>query len=369
MDSITQGLLGAVTAQLGFRQRIGRDATWVAAGAAVLPDLDIFIAPLMSLSGAELDGFESMRIHRGLSHSLLFAPVLSGLVTLLWWWVRRALRRRERPDVMHATTAKPPPSFALLYLCVLVAVLSAPLLDWCTSYGTCLLLPFTNRRYAIDAMPIIDLVYTPLLIVTLLACLVVRKITHSTARRATLIIGWTGFVLSVAYIAAGRILHDRAVDQTVRSVSPETVIRADAYPAIGSIFLWRVVVETTDGWHAARVHHFGSAPPQDRRTMFTPRQPPNRWIARARKLEQYKTYEWFADSRLRCEYERVNGVHVVRFHDMRYSAEPAGVDSLWPLVIEFDQSGQVCFVGRRMTRRLGGVGAHASRIWRDLWNP
>jgi len=369
MDSITQGLLGAVTAQLGFRQRIGRDATWVAAAAAVLPDLDVFIAPLLSLSGAELDGFEGMRYHRGLSHSLLFAPLLSLPLTLLWWWARRALRRRERPDVKHATTTKPPPSFALLYLCVLVAVLSAPLLDWCTSYGTCLLLPITNQRYAIDAIPIIDLIYTPLLIVTLLACFLVRKITRSPARRATLIIGWTGFLLSVAYIAAGRVLHDRAVDEAVRGVNPEIVIRADAYPAIGSILLWRAVIETPQGWHATRVHHLSSAGPQQRRTAFAAKCPPNRWIAKARELEHYKTYEWFADGRLRVEYEQVNGVHVVRFHDMRYSADPAGITSLWPMVVEFNRAGEVSFVGRRADRPRGNFASHAGRIWRDLWNP
>ena len=43
MDTITQGLLGAVTAQLGFRQRIGRETTWVAAAAGIMPDLDILI--------------------------------------------------------------------------------------------------------------------------------------------------------------------------------------------------------------------------------------------------------------------------------------------------------------------------------------
>ena len=66
MDTITQGLLGAVTAQLGFRQRIGRDATWVAAAAAVVPDLDIFIVPLMSMTGMEVDSLAQLRYHRGL---------------------------------------------------------------------------------------------------------------------------------------------------------------------------------------------------------------------------------------------------------------------------------------------------------------
>ena len=53
MDTITQGLLGAATAQLGFRRKLGRGATWAAALTAMLPDLDIFAAPLMRAVGVE----------------------------------------------------------------------------------------------------------------------------------------------------------------------------------------------------------------------------------------------------------------------------------------------------------------------------
>ena len=132
MDTITQGLLGAATAQLGFRQRIGKDATWLAALAGIVPDLDIFVQPLMTLSGRETDDFTRTVIHRGISHSLVMVPVFSLLITLLWRRFRRS--------------SKSPKPFALLYACVFVALLSHPLLDWTTSYGTQLLAPFTDRR-------------------------------------------------------------------------------------------------------------------------------------------------------------------------------------------------------------------------------
>jgi len=118
--------VGAVTAQLGFRQRIGRDAAWVAVVAAVAPDLDILLGPLMSLTGAEHGENNLMLHHRGLTHSLLFAPVIALVISSIWWWVRRALRRREGPLVEHKTTAKPPPNFLLLYLCVLAAGITHP---------------------------------------------------------------------------------------------------------------------------------------------------------------------------------------------------------------------------------------------------
>ncbi len=369
MDTITQALLGATTAQLGFRQRIGRDAGWVAAAAAVVPDLDIFIAPLLSLTGAEVDGLAGLRYHRGLSHSLLAAPFLSLPVAVLWWWIRRSLRRRERPDAPHMTTSKPPPPFWMLYLCVLVAVATHPLLDWTTSYGTCLLAPLSEARYALDAAPIIDLIYTPLLVLTLLGCWVARRVSRRPTR-ATLIVAWTGFLLSCGYLAAGRICHDIAIARAERLLPPgQTVVRTDAYPALGTIFLWRAVIETPAGWHATRIHLFSSAAPESWKTSFAPRQADNEWIDRARRTPEYETYRWFTSGRLRAENERLNGAHVVKFHDMRYAETQWGVESLWPLVVSFGPEGEIVFVGRKRELPRRQFANHASQAWNDLWNP
>ena len=361
MDPITQGLLGAATAQLGFRQRIGRDAPWVAAAAAVLPDLDVFVMPLLSLTGMEMDAMLRLRIHRGLSHSLLFAPLLSLPIAALWWRLRRRVGRRNADGLQ-----RPPPGFLLLYLCVFVAIFTHPLLDWCTSYGTCLLAPLSNVRYAIDAAPIIDLIYLPLLAITLLACAIARKLAGG---RVSLLVAWTGFLLSCGYLAAGRVLHDRAAERAATLVGDEKVLRADAYPAVGSIFLWRAVVETDTAWHAVRVHHFSDAPPARWKHARVAKAAPNEWIDRARALPEHATYQWFAGGRLRCEYERLNGLHLVRFHDMRYARETSGLESLWPLVAEFDAAGRLRFVGRRMERHVGRFADHAASAWRDLRNP
>jgi len=364
MDTITQGLLGAATAQLGFRQRIGRDATWVAAGAAVVPDLDVLLPPLLRLVGVAGDDMAFLRIHRGLSHSLLFAPVLSLLIALLWWRLRR---RWEANGDAPARRAHAPP-FALLYACVLVAVFTHPLLDWCTSYGTRLLEPLTDARYAIDAAPIIDLIYTPILILTLVGCRIARR-GGRRATRQTLVIGWLGFAASVGYLGAGRLLHDRAVRKGLARLGGEKVVRADAYPAIGSILLWRVVIETDSAWHAVRVHHLSTRPPRAWRARTVAKQTPGPWVERARRLPQYATYAWFAAGRVRAEYERVDGMHVVRFHDMRYAAATDGVESLWPLAAAFNARGQLLWVHRERPMRERGAGEVIGAIWGDLWSP
>ena len=200
MDSITQAMLGAVTAQLGFRQRIGRDASWVAALAAYSPDVDSFVAPLARHMGYDVGDMSGMVFHRGLGHSLMMVPVIALIFAALWWFIRRKLLRKNTQDNRH------PPTFRLLYACTFVAVLSHPLLDLLTSYGIQLFAPITSGRYAIDTVAIIDVFYSSILIITLVACYVVRKVSRP-ARRTALIIGWAGFLLSCGYLAAGRATH------------------------------------------------------------------------------------------------------------------------------------------------------------------
>jgi inner membrane protein len=364
MDTLTHSLLGAVTCQLGFRQRIGRDATWVAAAAALTPDLDIFVTPLLTLTGTEVDGMSSLWVHRGLSHSLLLVPVLALPIAGIWWWARRSLRRRESPHVEHKTTARPPPSFALLYLCILTVILLHPLLDLFTSYGTQVFSPITHERFAIDAIPIIDIIYTPLLVLTLIACFTARKVTGSPAPRATLLIGWTGFLLSVGYIGAGRAMHDLAVAKGEELAGGARIARADAYPTIGTIFLWRVVVETEDQWIVARVRPLGgnirrqSAPKVD-----------DAWVRRARELHEAKMFDWFAMGRVRATSVQRDGTHVVEFLDMRYGTRPDSIDSMWSLRVVFDEPGRLMKAERVAMHRHGNLSKTIGDAWREIWEP
>lgn len=117
MDSITQVLLGAVTAQLGFRQRIGKDASWVAAGSALLPDLDLLAGPILSLTGVEHTDSDMFMMHRGMSHSLLLVPFLGFVIAVMWWRFRQMYNKRNEKS--GKDNANP---FWLLYLCVLVAL-------------------------------------------------------------------------------------------------------------------------------------------------------------------------------------------------------------------------------------------------------
>src|SRR5687768_9409204 len=133
MDTLTHGLLGAALAALPLPRRLEapgsvpvRAALLVSVLAAELPDLD-YLLP------AEDAVLRTLSAHRGFSHSLVAVPVVALAAALL----TKALFRRS--------------ALAALYCRALLCVPLAHLLpDLWTGWGTRLLLPFSERRLALD---------------------------------------------------------------------------------------------------------------------------------------------------------------------------------------------------------------------------
>jgi membrane-bound metal-dependent hydrolase YbcI (DUF457 family) len=156
VDNITHGLAGALLAQAGFRQRYGRTATVALVIGAELPDLDF----LFDLAGPVV-GFQH---HRGITHAfaggwglaLLGAAVLYGLLRYRAYW--RLV--------------------GLVYLGVVLHIW----MDYLTSYGTQLFLPFDAGRYTADAVFIIDYLYTGIIATTLLMIRMIRRQRHTRYR-------------------------------------------------------------------------------------------------------------------------------------------------------------------------------------------
>ena len=360
MDTPTQALLGALTSQLGFRQRIGRDAPWVAALVAALPDIDSFAIRVLGIKAAGQTDLAVMAYHRGITHSLLVVPVLAAVAAAIWWVLRR--RRARRTD-------QSPPPFWLLYACCFVAALSQPLLDLFTSYGTQLLTPLTNRRFAIDAVPIVDVIYTPILILTLAGCYIARKLSANW-RGLTARIAWAGMLLSSGYIATGAALGALAeYDARLAWDPPNGPARYRAMPVIPTIFVWRVVRQTPESWSVMRVNVLYNAEPGERAQDQAP-VPDNQWIRRARELPAVRIYEWFSMDQLRPTYRLEGDRHVVEFHDMRYGFPAESAESLWPMRVVFDADGQVVQTGRHWRHsRPGSFGRIARQAWGYLWQP
>ena len=142
MDPITHAASGAVAMLAMPRRPASRWAVPLAALAAASPDVDVLMAntPLQFLL-----------LHRGITHSLFFAPLL-GLILAL---VGCSLWRAQTPGHWR---------FAKTWLFMTAMVLLHIWLDCITTYGTMIFVPFSHMRVRLNAVFIIDLLITlPLL--------------------------------------------------------------------------------------------------------------------------------------------------------------------------------------------------------------
>ncbi|MCT9810278.1 metal-dependent hydrolase [Acidovorax sp. Be4] len=146
MDSVSQIALGSAVAiaTMGRRTAVWKAALWGAV-AGTLPDLDVFIDYGNALA--------NMVNHRGNSHSLLYLLVFS---VGLGWGIAR----------LHGESRQ----WMRWWLAMALVLLTHPILDWFTVYGTQLLRPFSTQAYGLGSVFVIDPLYTlPLLVGVLLA--------------------------------------------------------------------------------------------------------------------------------------------------------------------------------------------------------
>lgn len=150
MDSLTQLVLGAAVGEAVLGKKAGNKAILWGGIAGTIPDLDIFFT-----MG---DSLREITLHRGFSHSLLFAflsaPALGWLVNRLY---------------------KDKPGFKDWTLLFFWSIITHPLLDSFTTYGTQLFLPFSDYRVGINNIFIVDFAYTLPLLVCVIACLFIKR--------------------------------------------------------------------------------------------------------------------------------------------------------------------------------------------------
>ena len=146
MDSLTQIVLGASVAEAALGKKIGNKAIFLGAIAGTIPDLDIVMRFFV-------DDLTASVMHRGFSHSLIFPFIVAPILGIL---AKKIYSNLE--DVSQFDWNK------MFFL----ALLTHPLLDAQTTWGTQLFWPF-QWRVAIENIFIIDPIYTlPFLIFLLL---------------------------------------------------------------------------------------------------------------------------------------------------------------------------------------------------------
>ena len=177
MDPITQGALGAALPQSIRTTWLPRHKHHVAL-AGLLGMLGGMAADLDVLIRSDTDPLLFLTFHRQFTHSLIFIPLGGFVVALL---LHTIMRRRWRLTFWQTAV-----------LCSLGYATHA-LLDTATSYGTMLLWPFIETRYAWSIISIVDPLFTlPLALSVALAAL--RNDTR---------IARIGLIWALVYLGAG----------------------------------------------------------------------------------------------------------------------------------------------------------------------
>jgi inner membrane protein len=336
MDPPTHGLIGAAIGQGFFGRSLGTRAVAWGAVLSMLPDIDVVVVPL----GGEL---AEWKYHRAATHGLWFGPVVgAALGWALWRWRGRA---------KGAPPAGPGPWIAL----AIVSLLAHAIADAFTSYGTLLLWP-SSRRFAWDALPIVDVLFSAALLSAVLVGRMWRR--PRTAQVSALAalgfcVAWEGYglllnrraeaearrQLEAAGLFRSRGMNPRSLFELGDSPVPQTPrLHVRAYPVLLQPWLRRLVVraEASDLVGVGWISMWRPAPV--RWHFFRPANGPE--VEAARRLADVRFFEWFAMGQTTAGIRPAAPGLTVEFDDLRYGPPTDPEHGLWGVRATIGASGE-----------------------------
>jgi len=326
MDSVTQIVLGAAVGEAVLGKKIGNKAIILGAIAGTIPDLDV-------LASNFTDTVTALEIHRGFTHSIVFAIVF-GLFFgwLLSLWDKRASLKQWS---------------WFWFLCFV----THPLLDAHTTWGTQLFWPF-DLRVAYKNIFVIDPLYTlPFLVFLILAMFQKRG---SEKRRK---FNNLGLIVSSGYLAVTLILKGISYYKFENALKEQNIafIDLETKPSPLNTILWTANVETEDAFLIGDYSFFDSKPIQ-----FFSHPKNHEALGTLKEEEKVKrlikiTKGWYTIS------ERENGIYL---NDLRFgliSVDPNGDKFAFSFRIEKTGNEVIIREEEKDTR-------DAKKLLSDLWD-
>ena len=223
MDSFTQIVLGAAVAAAIAPPQHRRAALLAGAALGTLPDLDVLPINLITDNPVA-----RMTWHRSWSHSLLVLPFVAWAI---WAWFRTRGKR-----VAHSPKR--------WFWAMQAALLTHPLLDAFTVYGTQLLWPLPMQPVMWSSVFIIDPLYTVWL---LLACVIAWFARERRIAQPALV---AGLALSSLYLGLSLVAKQQVERAAHEALAAQNLQDAPRFsvPMPFNILLWRVVAMTPDGF-------------------------------------------------------------------------------------------------------------------------
>ncbi len=223
MDSLTQIVLGAAVGEAALGKKVGNKAMLWGAIAGTIPDLDV-------IGRRFLNDVSALEMHRGISHSLLFSLVAAPI---LGWLLHTFHKNRKN----EATTKE----WSWLFF---LALVTHPLLDCHTTWGTQFFWPF-DLRIAYNNINVVDPIYTLPFLVLVLMALFTRRGSDKRVKYNRL-----GLIISSIYMVI-TIGFKGLTYQTFKHSLEEQHIdykQISTRPTMFNSILWTANVETKDSF-------------------------------------------------------------------------------------------------------------------------
>ncbi len=218
MDSLTQFVLGAAIGDAVAGRKVGNKAMiWGGIGGTI-PDLDVFLSLIYPEP-------TSLLMHRGFSHSIFFAMLAGPLLGLLLHKLDQSLSKSDW--------------IKLFFL----SIVTHPLLDIFTGYGTGLFIPLWDYRIQFDTIFIIDPFYTVPLLVSFVWLLFKGRDFSNRIRwtKKALLISSGYLLLTVMVKLFMLFMVNREIEK--RQIHADKLMVA---PALFSPLLWSVIIQEGD---------------------------------------------------------------------------------------------------------------------------
>ncbi|KXK39664.1 MAG: metal-dependent hydrolase [Saprospiraceae bacterium] len=381
MDSLTQIVLGASVAEAALGKKIGNRAMIWGAIAGTIPDLDV-------LSNFFLSPIEALAFHRGITHSLVFEVVLGIIMGFTVKWLYAQHWHRWAGIIGWSLVATFVVGLLIYRLdfswkSVLVAIfvlglaiyiifkryfrssyttpeahltgwiwmfalalVTHPILDSFTTYGTQILLPFTDMRVAFNNIAVVDFFYTiPFLICVWIA----SRFDKNNIRRSQW--NYAGLAISSLYMLL-TIYNKIQVDHIFESSLDEAGVRYERYmtsPSLMTNILWSGVAETDTSYVFGSYSFFDT---ETRFLLHTIKKDRANLNDQLNSDSTLKTLRWFSDDYYIMERE---SDQKIKYYDLRFGAFKLSPEQpekfMFNFDLEVDGDGNVILLGQNRNRK------------------
>lgn len=222
MDSLTHIVLGACIGEIIAGKELGKKAMILGAIAQSVPDID-------SLAGLWMTEVDDIVAHRSLTHSILFAIMVSWLLSKL------SFKIFSRHNVGLKT-------FFLLFS---VNIFIHIFIDTFNAYGTELLYPFNDTRFSFNLLFVADPLFSLWPLIAFIWLLFVKSKLAYRKRIAVCAVCLS--ILYLGYATTNKMYIDKVVAQHLKKGN----ITENGFftsPTILNSLLWYIVVKQHDGY-------------------------------------------------------------------------------------------------------------------------